>query len=315
MIEIGLFWLGAAIVLAAILMLFFDVFQQNRLWAIAGLIFLIPLLVHVLLNWSVLNVRKALYALIIGVLTMLVSITGGALAHLPFLSDHEVVQVLEENIAPPKEEPLPNQEEANTASLSKQKGYDPLLTGSEYEDLKEKEIISEAKGSGTNVGSIPTSRYQSVSKEELSHAINKQVRITMNSGETVQGILTNASDKDVLVESIVEGGSMGLSYQYTQIESIEVLLHAGEQLLEVDEEGLEIESNIESAEQAVESESNIDQIVEDQAVEIDEAIGDKQLQPESTSVVEELLPETSQQLPQVQESIEETIIEEEVGIE
>ena len=131
MLEIGLFWLGVLIVAIGVLTIFLDTYSKNRLWAVMGLIFLIPLVIHAVLNWSTLNVRKAFYALLVGILAILVSITGGALAHLPFLAEHEVVQVLEENIAPPKEEPLPNQEQADAAALSSEEYYDPLLTGSE----------------------------------------------------------------------------------------------------------------------------------------------------------------------------------------
>ncbi len=250
MLEIGIFWIGAVMVFAAYLILLVDLFRHNKIWAIVGMLLIIPLLIHAILNWSTLNVRKAFYALIIGVLAILVSIAGGALAHLPFLQDHEVVQVLEDNIAPPKVEPLPNEEQASTATLSQQADYDPVLTGSEYEDIEVKEIASEAKKNVVGVAS--SSRYQSISQEELQHAINKQIRITMQDEEIVIGKLTNIEEDAVLVESSVDGGILGLSYPHTLIKKMEVLLLNGEPLF--------IEESIQEEDIVVEQDEIIEQV-------------------------------------------------------
>ena len=262
MLEMGLFWIGAAMVLVAYLILLLDSYRHNKVWALVGMILIIPLLIHVPLNWSTLNVRKAFYTLIIGVLAILVSIAGGALAHLPFLQDHEVVQVLEENIAPPKVEPLPNEEQAKTTTLSKQKDYDPLLTGSEYEEVAVKEIASEAKKKTVNFN--PSSRYQTITQEELKYAINKQIRMTMTNDEVIVGKLTNIEDDGVLVESSVNGGILGLSYQNSNIKNMEVLLFDGESLISEDIEVIE-ENSAEQVEE--ESMPANDQFIDQQPLE------------------------------------------------
>ena len=140
MLEAVLFWLGVAFVVVALLMLFLNAFQQNKIWGIAGLILLLPLLVHIFIKWEELTVRKATYAMVIGILTIFVSIAGGALAHLPFLPEHEVVQSLEENIAPPKDTPLPNEEQAQ-AITNPEEDYDPLLSGSEFEEVDVEKMV------------------------------------------------------------------------------------------------------------------------------------------------------------------------------
>lgn len=227
MLELGLFWFGAAVIVVALLMLFVNAFQQNKAWGIAGLVLLVPLVVHILLTWKSLAVRKATYALIIGVLAILVSIAGGALKHLPFLSKHQVVQTLEENIAPPKDVPLPNEEQANAVTVPGGEEYDPVLSGGEFEEVDVEKMVPP---STTSVQKTAAPRYQAVLVEELSAVINKRVRLTMVSGELVNGTLTNIQENAVTVESAVEGGSLGLSYKLNEIESIAVQLAAGEEI-------------------------------------------------------------------------------------
>ena len=233
MLELGLFWCGAAIIVVALLMLFIDAFKQNAAWGIAGLVLLVPLLVHIFLAWSSLAVRKATYALIIGVLAILVSIAGGALAHLPFLTEHEVVQSLEENIAPPKDSPLPNEEQAQAITDSATEGddYDPLLSGSEFEEVDVEEMVPP---SAPPVQRTAAPRYLPIPAEDLAAVINKQVRISMANGETVNGTLTHIEESAVTVESAVEGGSLGLSYSMKDIKSIAVRLAPGESLPTLD---------------------------------------------------------------------------------
>ena len=94
MLELGLFWIGVVLIVTAIFMLFLDSFQSKRIWAVISLVLIVPLFIHMLLNWSSLNVRKSFYLLIIGVLAVLVSVSGGVLSQLSFLQEHEVVQAL-----------------------------------------------------------------------------------------------------------------------------------------------------------------------------------------------------------------------------
>lgn len=227
MLELGLFWFGAAVIVVALLMLFINAFQQNKVWGIAGLVLLVPLLVHILLAWNSLAVRKATYALIIGVLAILVSIAGGALKHLPFLSKHEVVQTLEENIAPPKDVPLPNEEQAKAVTITGDEEYDPVLSGGEFEEVDVEKMVPP---STTPVHKTAAPRYHAIQVEELSAVINKRVRLTMANGEFVNGTLTNIQENAVTIESAVEGGSLGLSYNLNQIDSIAVQLAAGEEI-------------------------------------------------------------------------------------
>ena len=310
MLAIGLFWLGVVLLVAAILMLFWHSFQHNKLWALISLLLLVPLLVHVFLNWSSLTVRKALYTLILGVLAVLVSISGGALSHLSFLPNNEVVQALEENIAPPKDVPLPNQEQADTAAQSAGEDYDPLLTGSEYEALETKEIVPEGANNKPRVASS-TTRYQIISLEERAHAINKRVRIIQNDGSTVEGKLTDILENGVLVESTVSGGSVGLSYSNDQIQSVAVLLAEGEQLYVPPAEEIAngIEDNVNALPDnldtldSVEQANQIDEVVSGNVVDVEQSdVELPQEENEVTKEVPEMQPiiDTETELPQEQ---------------
>ena len=264
MLAISLFWLGVILVISATLMLFWDAFKLRKLWAIVSLVLIVPLIVHLFLNWSTLAVRKAFYILVIGILSIAVSIFGGALSQLTFLPESEVVQVLEENIAPPKEEPLPNQEQADAAALSVEKDYDPLLTGSEYEALETEEILS-GDVQKTIPNPTPAPSYQPVTVEERVHAINKQIRMTMVDGEVVEGTLTNVLDDSVLIESSVSGGSLGLSYSNDQIISMAVRLEAGEQLIKPETETQTVNAEAELPEEELSTET---QALETQSIEV-----------------------------------------------
>ena len=236
MLAISLFWLGVVLIVTAILMLFWDSFRQRKLWALISLILIIPLIAHIVLNWSSLNVRRALYISIVGLLSIAVSIVGGALSQLTFLPEHEIVEVLEENIAPPADDqPLPNQEQADAAAEAVEEGYDPLLTGSEYESLGTQEIVPEDIDK-THPKTV-TARYQTISGEDRMLALNKWIRLTLTDGTVVEGKLTNVLEDAVLVESSVSGGSLGLSYNDQDISSMDVRLEANEKLIkpEIDE--------------------------------------------------------------------------------
>ena len=229
MLELGIFWIGVVLVVAAIFMLFIDLFQSRKVWAVISLVLVVPLLIHMLLNWSSLNVRKSFYIFIIGLLALLVSISGGALSHLSLLENHEVMQVIEKKIAPPINAPLSNQQQADTASLGVEENYDPLLTGSEFEQLESEEIVPEKINQVVRKAE-PIASYQLVADDERIYAINKRVRLIMTDGNVVEGKLTEIVDDSLIVESEVSGGSLGLSYKNESIQSVAVRLMQGEEL-------------------------------------------------------------------------------------
>lgn len=262
MLAISLFWLGVALIALAVLMLFWDSFKQHKLWGFAGLILLVPLVVHMVLHWSELNVRKAFYILILGSLSLVVSIAGGALTQLPFLAEHEVVQVLKEkNIAPSKQAPLPNQEQADAAALAVEENYDPLLTGSEYETLETKEIVPE--DINKTHPKTTAARYEAITEEERVLAINKWIRLTMIDGKVVEGRLTNVLEEAVLVESSVDGGVLGFSYSNNEIKTMAVRLEEGEQLIKPEPEADSVESESVVEEATTDIQGNVQEIISD----------------------------------------------------
>jgi hypothetical protein len=310
MLAMGLFWIGVVLVVTAIFMLFLDSFQTKKIWAIISLLLILPLFVHMVLHWSSLNVRKSLYLLVIGVLALLVSVSGGALSQLSFLQDHKVVQKLEDKIAPPEDTPLPNQQQADTAALSVEDNYDPLLTGGEYEQLDTKEIVPE-KTNQVLRKAEPSRRYELVTPDERIHAINKHVRIIMTDGSVVEGRLTEISDDSLIVESDVNGGSLGLSYKNDLIQSVSVSLMQDEKLYvprEVEEE--QAQEPI-TGQPEVASEATLYNEVPE--VNVDEAIEQEPIlqEPESTQLIPEMVPaplvqNENEMLEKVEEIVDDT---------
>ena len=229
MLALSLFWLGATLIVATVLMVFWHSYRYRKIWALVSLITLLPLVIHIVLNWQSLAIRKAFYVGVLGLLSMAVGIAGGALARVDFLPDHEVVQVLEKKIAPPQQTPLPNQAKADAAAKAIEEDYDPLLTGSEYDRLNTNEIVPDSVNK-SHPKARAEARYEQLSTKQRPLAKNKWVRLTMKGGKTIEGVLADVLDESVLIESIVSGGSVGLSYPEEQIESIYVRLEAGEEL-------------------------------------------------------------------------------------
>lgn len=229
MLALSLFWLGATLVAATVLMVFWHSYRYRKIWALVSFITLLPLLIHIVLNWQSLAIRKAFYVGLLGFLSMAVGIAGGALAKVDFLPDHQVVHVLEKKIAPPQQTPLPNQAEADAAAKAIAEDYDPLLTGSEYDRLRTNEIVPDSVNK-SHPKARAEAHYERLSTKQRPLAKNKWVRLTMTDGKTIEGVLTDILDDSVLIESMVSGGSVGLSYPEEKIDSIYVRLEAGEQL-------------------------------------------------------------------------------------
>ena len=317
MLALSLFWVGVVLIVSAILMLFWDSFKQRKLWAFISLLLLVPLLIHLVLNWSSLAVRKAFYISIVGILAIIVSIVGGALSQLSFLPEHEIVEVLEDNIAPPEQAPLPNQEQADAAAEAVQENYDPLLTGSEYEPINKGDIVPEDVNKANP--NATSASYQTLSAEERVHAINKLIRMTMTDGRVIEGKLTNVLDDAVLVESSVSGGSLGLSYNNSDIASIAVRLEAGEQLTKPTSDD-EAESTerlqpdvIDQATQSVMPDviEEVDQTIEEIETQVldspESAI--EVIQPEMKSVLPEQETAADEILPAVESMVDDSKVE------
>jgi hypothetical protein len=228
MLEISIFIAGVLITIIAFLMLFRNAYQQNKIAALVSLVLIFPLVGYLLFNLGLTAVRKAGAVMLIGVIAIVVSIYGGVSKHIYFLEENKIVKQIEDNIAPKEEGPLPNEREAESTKLSKDEDYDPLLTGTDLEDVELEELLPEPKPEQAR--SAPVYRYKPVTYEEVQYAINKPVRVTMNDGAVIMGELINVEPDSLMVESLVSGGSVALSYLHTNIKSVEVRLGKGEAL-------------------------------------------------------------------------------------
>lgn len=219
MLALITFSVGSLLLLVAVAVLLRRAFGTTMLWGILGLL-LAPLYIFALFNWSEIPVRKAVYISLVGMLAMLVGISGGALSHLSFLPENEVVTKIEEKIAPPKDIPLPNEAAAQAVQLPDTESYDPLLTGGEFEGVKLDEMSPPAAVLTDNA---VTSNFEVIELTELERAVNKRIKLDLLNGEQVEGVLTHYQDESIVVEFFVSGGAVGYSYPIADIESLSVL--------------------------------------------------------------------------------------------
>jgi hypothetical protein len=219
MLALITFSIGSLLLLIAVLILLRRAFATTMLWGLLGLLF-VPLYIFALFNWSETPIRKTVYISLVGILAMLVGISGGALSYLPFLPEHEVVTTIEEKIAPPKESPLPNEEAAQAVQLPDGEDYDPLLTGGEFEGVNLDEMIPPAS---VIVDNTDTPIYKVIELTDLERAVNKRVKLDLLSGDQVEGLLTHYRDGSIVVESFVAGGAVGYSYALDDIDVLSVL--------------------------------------------------------------------------------------------
>lgn len=220
MLALITFTIGSLLTLAALIVLLRYAFRASMLWGVLGLLFAFPLYIFALFQWSEVPIRKTVYISLVGILAMLVGISGGALSHLTFLPEHEVVSKIEEKIAPPKETPLPNEAAAQAVEILDEENYDPLLTGGEFEGVKLDEMSPPAS-IVVNDDSIPN--YEEIEFTEIERAVNKRVKLVLVSDDEIEGTLTHHHDESIIVESFVSGGAIGYSYLMTDIKTLSVL--------------------------------------------------------------------------------------------
>jgi len=211
---------GGLLLLVALLMLLRHAFRTSMVWGILGLLFTIPLFIYAILRWDEVPIRKPVYISLVGLLSILVGVSGGALSQLTFLPENEVMAKIEDKIAPPEDIPLPNEEEAQAVHLADGENYDPLLTGGEFESVGIEDMSPPAAVIANN---DPVPDYEVISVDEVGRAVNKRVKLILLSGEEIEGTLTHRQDESIVVESFVSGGALGYTYSIADIKLISVL--------------------------------------------------------------------------------------------
>lgn len=257
MLALITFSVGSLLLLVAVLMLLRHAFRTSMLWGILGLLFTIPLYIYALLRWEEVPIRKPVYISLVGILAVLVGISGGALSHLTFIPENEVVNTLEEKIAPPKETPLPNEEEAQAIQLPDGEAYDPLLTGGEFEVVD----IEEMSPPPAVVASrAETKKYETIEIADIDRAIGKRVKLNLINGENIEGILTHRQKESIIVESFVSGGAVGYTYPIADIKLISALDLAPVAELALENDNLELESTAEATSVVEEVENVVEEV-------------------------------------------------------
>ena len=212
--------LALLLLLVGMIMVLLDAFREGFIWGI--LVMLIPPLfvpIYSFVKWTRSQARNGFALSLIGLVMAGVGIYGGALQGLPVVGDHEIVSNIP--TAAPKDEPLPNEEEAAKVELEDGENYDPMLstdkdrfTASEIEPLAPEEDKTVKKV----VNAKP--RAINVPIENVAASIGAVVEVTFKDGSQYSGTLTTTSEDSLTIEQAAGGGTISYEYPFEKIQSV-----------------------------------------------------------------------------------------------
>ena len=231
MFAVIVFYVGLAVLALGWLAAVFHALRDNKLWALLVLLLPVLALVHIALYWKELEVRRSLLMLLLGSALLGVGIVGGAVLKIPFLAQSGLFSELEE-VIPVKEEPLSNEAEAAAIELPEGDNYDPIISGSQYEEV-DVEPLAPEEDKTVKLPAGPKKVYRVIAAGNLPAAIGKDLKLTLKNGETKLGKLTQIDEYSVSLESNLGAGEIGYAYPLEEIVQAEVLLTQGESVPEV----------------------------------------------------------------------------------
>ena len=212
--------LALLLLLVGMIMVLLDAFQESFLWGL--LVMLVPPLfvpIYSFVKWARSQARNGFALSLIGLVMAGVGIYGGALHGLPILGDHEIVSNIP--TAAPKNEPLPNEEEAAKVELEDGEDYDPMLstdkdrfTSSEIEPLapeEDKTVKNFAKNKP---------RAVNVPLENVSSSIGAIIDIKFKDGSQYSGTLVKTTEDSLTIEQTAGGGTVSYEYPFDKIQSV-----------------------------------------------------------------------------------------------
>ena len=212
--------LALLLILVGMIMVLLDAFNESFFWGL--LVLLVPPIfvpIYSFVKWNKSQARNGFAMALIGLVMLGVGAYGGALQTLPILGDHELVTNLP--TAAPKDEPLPNEEEAAKVELEDEDAYDPILStdkdrfsASEIEPLapdEDKTVKNFGKGK---------SRAVHIPLENISSSMGANIEITLEDGNKYAGTLVRATEDSISIEQQTGGGTVSYEYTLDKIKSV-----------------------------------------------------------------------------------------------
>ena len=212
--------LALLLLLVGMIMVLLDAFQESFLWGL--LVMVIPPLfipIYSFAKWTRSQARKGFALSLVGLVMAGVGIYGGALHGLPVLGDHEIVSNIP--TAVPKDEPLPNEEEAAKVELEDGEAYDPMLS-TDKDRFSASEIEPLAPEEDKTVKNFAKNKPRAVKVplESASSSIGAVVDITFKDGNQYSGTLIKTTEDSLTIEQTAGGGTVSYEYPFEKIQSV-----------------------------------------------------------------------------------------------
>lgn len=214
--------LALLLILVGMIMVLLDAFKESFLWGL--MVMVVPPLfvpIYSFVKWNKSQARNGFAMALVGLVMAGVGVYGGGLQQIPGLGDHEMVSNLP--TATPKDEPLPNEEEASKVELGdgdSEEVYDPMLsTDKDRFSASEIEPLAPEEDKTVKVISKSKPRAVPIALDDLSSSMGANIEITLNDGAKHAGTLVRATEDSLSIEQQSSGGTVSFEYTLEKIQS------------------------------------------------------------------------------------------------
>ena len=214
--------LAILLVFVGMIMVLLDAFNESFIWGLLVLLFPpVFLPIYSFVKWNKSQARNGFAMTLVGLVMAGVGIYGGGLQGLPFMKDQEIVGKLP--TAVPKDEPLPNEEEAAKVKLEDEddESYDPILS-SDKDRFTSKDIEPLAPQEDKTVkvvGKVKPTKIN-IPIESIGSAMGADIEITLKDGTKHVGTVVRSTEESVSIEQQASGGMVSFEYELDKIQSV-----------------------------------------------------------------------------------------------
>ena len=215
--------LALLLILVGMIMVLLDAFNESFFWGL--MVLLVPPVfvpIYSFVKWNKSQARNGFALALVGLVMAGVGAYGGGLRGIPLLNDSEIVSNLP--TATPKDEPLPNEDEAAKVKLEDEDAYDPVLS-TDKDRYSADEIEPLAPGEDKTVKNFGEGKLRAVNipLENISASIGANIEITLSDGEKHSGTLVRATEDSISIEQQTSGGTVSFEYTLDKVKSVKRL--------------------------------------------------------------------------------------------
>ncbi|QMU61843.1 MAG: hypothetical protein GKR92_09110 [Gammaproteobacteria bacterium] len=212
--------LALLLILVGMIMVLLDAFNESFFWGL--MVLLIPPIfvpIYSFVKWNRSQARNGFAMGLVGLVMAGVGAYGGGLKNIPLLDDSEIVSNIP--TATPKDEPLPNAEEAAEVELEDEGTYDPMLS-TDKDRFSSKDIEPLAPEEDKTVKNIGKGKSSAVriALENISASMGSNIEITLSDGVKHIGTLVRSTENSISIEQQSSGGTVSYEYTLDKIKSV-----------------------------------------------------------------------------------------------